>query len=248
MVSASSRRCVRPVRPGCTAEASISVPTTAPGLGRSVYGVPSTVAVPEEAGTRPVIIRIVVVLPAPFGPRKPVTVPGSRVKDTWSTTVRAPYCLVSPLTSIMRASARGRSVRPRGELCREGPGHRVGRTARPEVTGGRSNVIRKLTRGALFRATRAGRGETYAPRHEASGAHLARPPHARNRARVRPRPAQHGGDQCGRGDRRPRAGVARGVRRPQPRGVRADAGAAPPGPVRAVPAQRRAVAGVPRHQ
>src|SRR3954453_14768142 len=101
IVSAGSRRCVRPERPGCTAEASMSVPTTAPGLGRSVYAVPSTVAVPALAGTRPVITRIVVVLPAPFGPRKPVTVPGSRAKDTSSTTVRLPYCLVSPLTLII---------------------------------------------------------------------------------------------------------------------------------------------------
>jgi hypothetical protein len=45
-----------------------------------------------------------VVLPAPFGPRKPVTVPGSRVKETSSTTVRSPYFLVSPLTVIMVAS------------------------------------------------------------------------------------------------------------------------------------------------
>jgi hypothetical protein len=31
---------------------------------------------------RPQIIRIVVDLPAPFGPRKPVTVPGSQRNDT----------------------------------------------------------------------------------------------------------------------------------------------------------------------
>jgi hypothetical protein len=62
---------------------------------------PATVAVPPVAGIRPVIIRIVVVLPAPFGPRKPVTVPGSSSNDTWSTTVRSPYFLVSPLTVII---------------------------------------------------------------------------------------------------------------------------------------------------
>ena len=92
------------MRPGCTADASSSVPTTAPGLGSSTYSLPSIVADPAVGATRPVIIRIVVVLPAPFGPRKPVTVPGSRVKDTSSTTVRSPYFLVSPLTVIMMAS------------------------------------------------------------------------------------------------------------------------------------------------
>src|SRR3954447_20916775 len=121
---------------------------------------------------------MVVVLPAPFGPRKPVTVPGSSSKDTWSTTVRSPYFLVSPLTSIIGASARGRSVRPRGEPCRGSPGHRVGRRTRPRVPGRRSVVIRKLTRRRSLRATRGRRGDTYAPHHEAPGTHLARPPHA----------------------------------------------------------------------
>ena len=35
-------------------------------------------------------MRSVVDLPAPFGPRKPVTVPGSALKDTSSTTVLPP--------------------------------------------------------------------------------------------------------------------------------------------------------------
>ena len=74
---------------------------TAPGFGSAAYGRPSTSAEPADAGTKPVIIRIVVVLPAPFGPRNPVTVPGSRVNETSSTTVRPPYCLVSPLTWII---------------------------------------------------------------------------------------------------------------------------------------------------
>src|SRR4051812_7470418 len=81
---------------------------TAPGLSSCAYAVPSMRAEPADGGTRPVIIRIVVVLPAPFGPRKPVTVPGSRAKDTSSTTVRLPYCLVSPLTLIISGSSGGR--------------------------------------------------------------------------------------------------------------------------------------------
>ena len=35
--------------------------------------------------------RMVVDLPAPLGPRKPVTRPVAAVKDTWSTAVKGPY-------------------------------------------------------------------------------------------------------------------------------------------------------------
>jgi hypothetical protein len=38
---------------------------------RSVSGVPIIVAVPSDGDRRVVNIRIVVVFPAPFGPRKP---------------------------------------------------------------------------------------------------------------------------------------------------------------------------------
>src|SRR5882757_3696277 len=53
--------------------------------------------------SRPSSIRIVVDLPAPFGPRKPVTTPGRTVKVRWSTAVLSPYRLVSPCNSIMGA-------------------------------------------------------------------------------------------------------------------------------------------------
>ena len=53
---------------------------------------------PDVAGVRPTITRIVVVLPAPLGPRKPVTRPGRQVKLTSFTAVKAPYCLVKELT------------------------------------------------------------------------------------------------------------------------------------------------------
>jgi hypothetical protein len=39
-------------------------------------------------------------LPAPFGPSKPVTRPGSATKDTSSTTLTPRYSLVSPQASI----------------------------------------------------------------------------------------------------------------------------------------------------
>ena len=44
---------------------------------------------------------MVVDFPAPFGPRKPVTRPGSARKVTWSTAVKPPYFLVSESTMIM---------------------------------------------------------------------------------------------------------------------------------------------------
>src|SRR3954471_11721955 len=55
-------------------------------------------------------MRIVVVLPAPLGPRKPVTVPGSQRNVTSETTVRPPSCLVSPLVWIMPADSRHAGV------------------------------------------------------------------------------------------------------------------------------------------
>ncbi len=83
-------RTSRPVRPACWAEASSSTPTSRPGLGSSAYRRPDTVAEPLSARVRPTMTRMVVDLPAPLGPRKPVTRPGSAVKLTWSTAVKSP--------------------------------------------------------------------------------------------------------------------------------------------------------------
>ena len=44
-------------------------------------------SVPSVTGETHPIIRIVVVLPAPFGPRKPNDSPGATSKSTWSTAV-----------------------------------------------------------------------------------------------------------------------------------------------------------------
>src|SRR3954451_392959 len=46
-------------------------------------------------------MRMVVVLPAPLGPRNPVTVPGSQRNVTSETMVRPPSCLVSASVWIM---------------------------------------------------------------------------------------------------------------------------------------------------
>jgi hypothetical protein len=54
------------------------------------------VAVPASGMTSPASIRSVVVLPAPFGPRNPVTSPGAAVKLSPSTTVTWPNRFVTP--------------------------------------------------------------------------------------------------------------------------------------------------------
>ena len=55
-------------------------------------------------------MRSVVVLPAPLGPRNPVTVPGSQRNETSLTTARPPKRFVSRVASIM-PSASGAGVR-----------------------------------------------------------------------------------------------------------------------------------------
>src|SRR3954447_10495960 len=57
-------------------------------------------AVPAVGIMNPASIRIVVDLPAPFGPRNPSTSPRRTLKDTLSTAVKLPKHLVSPSISI----------------------------------------------------------------------------------------------------------------------------------------------------
>src|SRR6516162_11421355 len=70
--------------------------------GRSSTSKPATVAVPEEGGRKQVSMRMVVVLPAPFGPRKPTICPLATWNEIWSTAVVRAYLLVSCVTLIMR--------------------------------------------------------------------------------------------------------------------------------------------------
>ena len=62
------------------------------------------VAEPEVGAVSPTMTRMVVDLPAPFGPRKPVTRPGWAVKETLSTAVKPAYLRVSESTVIMAAT------------------------------------------------------------------------------------------------------------------------------------------------
>ncbi len=86
----ASVRISRPVRPACWAEASSRTPTSRPGLGSSEKRRPHTWAVPDVAGVSPTMTRMVVDLPAPLGPRNPVTRPGVAVNETSSTAVNFP--------------------------------------------------------------------------------------------------------------------------------------------------------------
>ena len=101
LVSARQRRWLSALRPPCTARASSSAPTSRIGQAAWRNGRPLTVTVPAVGRSRPRIIRMVVVLPAPFGPRKPVIFPGSTRKDRPSTAVVPPYRLVRRDASIM---------------------------------------------------------------------------------------------------------------------------------------------------
>src|SRR5262249_18365010 len=68
---------------------------------RSVFASwPATRAVPDVAFARVQRILMVVVLPAPFGPRKPKGSPRATSKSVPRTAGTSPYCLVSPDTEI----------------------------------------------------------------------------------------------------------------------------------------------------
>jgi hypothetical protein len=54
-------------------------------------------------------MRMVVDLPEPFGPRKPVTTPGATSKVSPSTAVTDPYCLVSECVVIITDHGKTRS-------------------------------------------------------------------------------------------------------------------------------------------
>ena len=65
--------------------------------GRRVAGsMPMTASVPPSIGETQPIIRIVEVLPAPFGPRNPNDSPGATSKSMASTAVKSPKRLVRP--------------------------------------------------------------------------------------------------------------------------------------------------------
>src|SRR5437763_6858983 len=70
-------------------------------ISLSVYtSYPATRALPDVGARRPVRIRIAVVLPAPFAPRKPDTSPAATSKEMPSTAVKVPKRRVSSRASM----------------------------------------------------------------------------------------------------------------------------------------------------
>src|SRR5580693_9091421 len=78
---------------------------TSSGCSNTSY--PATVAPPDVGERKQVSMRIVVVFPAPFGPRKPTICPFPTSNEMWSTAVLRAYLLVSSLTVIIRGLSQG---------------------------------------------------------------------------------------------------------------------------------------------
>src|SRR3989337_1543003 len=84
---------------------------------------PRTRRVPPEIGETQPIMRIVEVLPAPLGPRKPKDSPGATSKSMASTAVKSPKRLVSPRAEMSEAAegwdtgANGTAAIPAGRPC-----------------------------------------------------------------------------------------------------------------------------------
>src|SRR5207245_6258249 len=70
-------------------------------IGCSTISQPPTLTLPSVGGMNPVIIRMVVDLPAPFGPRKPRTSPRSIENEIPSTARLVPKALAKLLTFII---------------------------------------------------------------------------------------------------------------------------------------------------
>lgn len=90
LAAASAARWFAALRPGWYVRASSSAPTSRNGQRSSSYGVQWIRAVPASGRSRPVIMRMVVDFPDPFGPRKPVTAPGRTSKPRPSTATVGP--------------------------------------------------------------------------------------------------------------------------------------------------------------
>src|SRR5918995_2432038 len=105
--------------------------------GPSTIGfMPRTRSSPSVTGDTQAIMRMVVVLPAPLGPRKPNTSPRRTEKSMPSTATSSPKRLVSALAS-MRADAAGSSREAGGSDITDRR-YRRGLTPEPQVSVARS--------------------------------------------------------------------------------------------------------------
>ena len=95
-----------PERPGWKSVASSTAPTRNAGSSSSRVGAAEDAArCPLLGLASPSSIRSVVVLPAPFGPRKPVIVPGSSANERESTASTEPNRLVSESATTASSEA-----------------------------------------------------------------------------------------------------------------------------------------------
>src|SRR6185503_18847187 len=79
--------------------------------GRSFMRLPAMITSPAVARSRPAIMRSVVVLPQPDGPRRQTTSPALTERSASLTATNSPYFLVIFLTSMVDMSALYRSER-----------------------------------------------------------------------------------------------------------------------------------------
>src|SRR5512134_3857943 len=76
---------------------------------------------PSSGSSRPASILSSVVLPAPFGPDRPMRSRFLTCQDTSSSRTRSPYRLVRPSTWIMGSEGRGRSSGRQAQVVQAGP-------------------------------------------------------------------------------------------------------------------------------
>src|SRR5579875_1651559 len=113
------------------------------------------VAVPAVGRTRSRRMRSVVVLPAPLGPRNPVTRPGSTVKVRSLTAATLPNRLLSPRTSTVPADA---TTTGKATACAPaGGGRRPAAGGRRSAVGARAGGRRGRTLVGHAGARRRGR-------------------------------------------------------------------------------------------
>ncbi|GIE78746.1 hypothetical protein Aph02nite_46960 [Actinoplanes philippinensis] len=111
-------RWLRAVRLGWSAPASSSDPRWHSGRRNDRYGRPPTSAAPASGRSSPRITRMVVDLPAPFGPMNPVTCPARTANDIPSSACADPKRLRTRSTTIV-ASLMIRSSTLRRKNCAE---------------------------------------------------------------------------------------------------------------------------------
>src|SRR5574339_27505 len=123
-------------------------------IGCFITSKPATLAVPSVGGMKQVRMRMVVVLPAPFGPRKPTICPLPTSKSMpWTAIVRS-YRLVSPSTLIIVTSLGDRRSKAHDLVARIDEQNVAGHTAAQVASQEDRRVghLRGLSRTAQGRA------------------------------------------------------------------------------------------------